>query len=282
MDPEDQKLKERVILLMRFYWRDEIHKIGTELDIDEIKKVENYWDLDHYKGALLISKMLNDESLKELLLKHPLKYVQMDGFQGQYYTVDKKGRFSLTNSWPVVRENVKKSLENWGDKAYGVLKALVNKDGNSAYFELIDEIGRVLGKEYVPSWILPRLEPLKLVFKTGSNKYPRWTIPTEIIPVIEQELEGYVLGSEGKEKTGKSGRGFPKDEEKESLSLLLIERKLDGLVSDLVERKREINMICQKKYGTRFFIDNEKAVMSIKVHVATKKSLITGCKASLQ
>ncbi|MFQ5787101.1 MAG: hypothetical protein ACE5H1_03895 [Thermodesulfobacteriota bacterium] len=264
MYSEDKKLKERIILLMRLYWRDEIHKIGTELDIDEIKKVENYWDLDHYKGALLISKVLNDEDLKELVSKYPPKYVQMGGFQGQYYTVDKKGRFSFINSWPSVRGNVKKSLENWGDKTYGVLKALVNKNGNSAYFELIDEIGRVLGKEYVPSWILPRLEPLKLVFKTGSNKYPRWTIPTEIIPVIESELKEYTVGSKGKEKSKKFGKGPSKDEEKESLSLLLIERKLDKLVTNLVERKREINIICKRKYKTRFFRDNEKAIMSIK------------------
>ena len=258
---QDDKLKERTILLMRLYWRDEIHKIGTELNIHEIKKFENYWDLDHYKGAYQIARTLDDKKLEELVARNPPKYISLGGFQGKHYSVDKRGRISFSGSWPTVKENIKKSLDNWEDKAYAVLRALINKKGNSAYFELIDEIGKILGKEYVPSWILPRLEPLKLVFKTGSNKYPRWTIPTEIIPVIEEELKGYQLSSDDKKEFK---RAKPKRIGKEEYSLLSIERKLDNLVGNLVDRKREINLIFQKKFGTRFFIDNEKAIMSIK------------------
>ena len=259
---QDDKLKERTILLMRLYWRDEIHKIGTELNIDEIKKFENYWDLDHYKGAYQIARTLDDKKLEELVARNPPKYVSLGGFQGKHYSVDKRGRISFSSSWPTVKENIKKSLDNWGDKAYSVLRALINKKGDSAYFELIDEIGKILGKEYIPSWILPRLEPLKLVFKTGSNKYPRWTIPTEIIPVIQEELKGYQLGFDD-EKEFKRTKSKRIAKEQES-SLLSIERKLDNLVGNLVDRKREINLICQNRFSTRFFIDNEKAIMSIK------------------
>jgi len=258
---QDDKLKERTILLMRLYGRDEIHKIGTELNIHEIKKFENYWDLDHYKGTYQIARTLDDKKLEELVARNPPKYISLGGFQGKHYSVDERGRISFSSSWPTVKENIKKSLDNWGDKAYSVLRALINKKGNSAYFELIDEIGKILGKEYVPSWILPRLEPLKLVFKTGSNKYPRWTIPTEIIPVIEEELKGYQLGSDEKEFKRAKPKRIAKEQES---SLLSIERKLDNLVDNLVDRKREINLIFQNRFSTRFFIDNEKAIMSIK------------------
>jgi len=245
---------------MRLYWNEQIHKIGSDLGIEEIKKTENYWNINRYKAASLISKQIDDKQLKEISENYPSKHVEFGGFQGKYYTLDEGLRLSFENSWPKVQKNVKKALEKWGDKTYGVLTALINKGGSSSYFEIIDEISKVLNYEYVPSYLLPRLTPLKLVFKSGSNKYPRWTIPTEIIPAIKEELQKH----EQSHKKIKSEKRVIKSIEKNENKLLLIERKLDHLVENLVDRKREINMIFANKFGTRFFIDNEKAVMSIK------------------
>lgn len=188
---QEEELKEKVILLTRLYWIDELHKIGTELNIDSIKKVSNYWELEHYKTAYEIAKKIDNDKLENLLIRHPPKYIKLGGFQGKFYSLDEKGNLAFTSSWPLVNENVKKALTLYKDKAYGVLKALINKKGESEYYDLINEIGRVLGREYVPSFLLPRLTPLKLVFKTGSNKYPLWTMPTEIISPVEEELKNY-------------------------------------------------------------------------------------------
>lgn len=192
MNQED-KLKERIILLTRLYWIDELHKIGIELNIDSIKKIQNSWDLEQYKAAYEIAQHLDDNQLEKLLASYTPKHMKLGGFQGKFYSLDEKCHLTFTSSWPSVKENVKKALALYQNKAYGVLKALANKNGESEYFDLIDEIGKVLGKEYVPSFLLPRLAPLKLVFKTGSNRYPLWTMPTEIIPAVEEELRNYQL-----------------------------------------------------------------------------------------
>lgn len=258
----DEKLKEKVLLLMRLYWQDELHKIGTELNIEEIKSVSNYWDLEHYKAALAIARRLDDNTLLQLLSNHPPRYITLGGFQGNFYTANERGIISLVSSWEQVRKNVQKALEKDGDKAYGVLQALINKKGRAAYFELIDEIEKVLAYEFVPSYLLPRLGPMKLVFKTGSNKYPDWTIPTEIIPVVAEELQKF----RNLPITSKKSKRHAKTEsdKSEESELFLIERRLDELVGAVVERKREINLIFENKFKTKFFNDNEKAMFSIK------------------
>jgi hypothetical protein len=41
------------------------------------------------------------------------------------------------------------------------------------------------------SWRPQTINTGKLIFKTGSNKYPNWTMPPEIIPIVETELAAY-------------------------------------------------------------------------------------------
>lgn len=253
----DDKLKERVILLMRLYWLEDLFNIGKELSLPHVNNVTHYWELEPYKIALAIAQTLNDNELINLVSSHAPKYVEFGGFQGQFYTASKIGIISLTSSWEKVRTNVNKALEKWGYKTYGVLKALINKKGSASYFDLIDEIEKVLSYEFVPSYLLPRLAPLKLVFKTGSNKYPSWTIPTEIMPVVNNELEKFVITHKiSKVKVSK----LDTDETK----LLLIERHLDNLIETITERKCEINLIFQRQFKIKLFRDNERAIMSIK------------------
>jgi hypothetical protein len=189
---EEIKLSEKALLLARFYRRDDIYKIGKEMRLPYFDQFENYWDMEHYQGALEISKAIADETLLKLAKENPPKYgLSLGGFQGRYYTAAEKGEVQLASSWEDVRKNVQKVLDKWGEKGYGVLQAIINKGGRASYFDIIDEIEKVLGYEYVPSYLLPRFSPLKLVFKTGSNRYPDWTMPTEIVPVVREELTAY-------------------------------------------------------------------------------------------
>lgn len=131
----------------------------------------------------MLAKILNE--------KLPKYGLTLGGFQGQYYSCDETGKLKFESSWNSVRANLQKALSRWGDKAYGILRGIINKGGRSEYFDLLEAIESVLGYELIPSYLLPRLRPLKLIFKTGSNKYPDWTMPPEIIPVAEAELVVY-------------------------------------------------------------------------------------------
>lgn len=193
----DNKTKERAWLLMRFYWLEELYNLGKSLNIAYFEQFKRYWDIDYDEGykeaALEIAKVVSDDQLRSIAKQKPPGYrlVELGGFQGNYYSCTEDGDLKLESSWDSVRKNTRLAIEKWKDRAYGVLKAIINKGGRTAYFDLIDAIEKALGYEFVPSYLLPRLGPLKLVFKTGSNKYPDWTMPPEIIPVVEEELLRY-------------------------------------------------------------------------------------------
>lgn len=251
---EEEKLRERTSLLMRYFWLDKIYKIGKELDLPYFDNFQNYWEINHYQGALEIAKAINDDKLLELVAKHRPKYgLSLGGFHGKYYTATETGELKLEGSWDIIRQNVRKALAKWGDKAYGVLQAIINKNGRSTYFELIDEIERVLGYEFIPSYILPRLGPLGLVFKTGSRRYPDWTMPSETIPIVQEEI-------------GKFKRPSKPFRVKASLSqkLLSVERKLEGVIEEIINTRRNINLLFKRKFGTRLFKENEMAINTIR------------------
>lgn len=182
---------------MRFYWLEDLYKIGKTLHVPYFDQFENYWDIGYtdnsrLKAALAIAEAISDDALDKLIKRNPSKYgLGLGGFQGQYYSCDEHGELKFESSWEIVRMNVQKALSRWGDKAYGILQGIINKGGRSEYFELLDAIESVLGYELIPSYLLPRFRTLKIIFKTGSNKYPDWTMPAEIIPVVQAELTTY-------------------------------------------------------------------------------------------
>ncbi|MGB2728003.1 MAG: hypothetical protein WBD09_05950 [Halobacteriota archaeon] len=256
---EEERIKEKALLLMRFHWRDEIYNIGKELNIPYFNQFKDYWDIDHYQGALEISKVIADNDLLRLTKENPPKYgLSLGGFQGEYYTATEEGEVKLGSSWGEVRKNVQKALDKWGEKAYGVLQAIINKEGRAAYFEIIDEIEKVLGYEYVPSYLLPRFGPLKLVFKTGSNKYPDWTMPPEIISVVTEVLTDYNIHPENVETLGVSF------EEDASGNVLLAYRDISDITEKIVQKRREINLIFSNKFKIKMFNENEMAILSIR------------------
>ena len=253
------KETEKALLLMRFYWRDEVYNVGKELNIPYFNQFKNYWDMDHFQGALEVSKAITDNDLLKLTKEKPPKYgLSLGGFQGEYYTATEKGEVKLSSSWEGVRENVQKALDKWDEKAYSVLQAIINKEGRAAYFEIIDEIEKVLGYEFVPSYLLPRFGPLKLIFKTGSNKYPDWTMPSEIIPVVKEELIAYKKSSKKEER-----KKFPIEEDA-SGNILLTDRGISNIADRIVQKRREINLIFSDKFKTKLFKDNEMAILGIR------------------
>lgn len=261
----DDRTKERALLLMRFYWLEDIYNLGKSLNILYFDQFKRYWDIDYDKGykeaALQIAKVLSDDELLRVTRQKPPSYrlVELGGFQGNHYSSTENGEVTLESSWDSVRNNTRTALEKWKDRAYGVLKAIINKGGRSAYFDLIDAIERVLGHEFVPSYLLPRLGPLKLVFKTGSNKYPDWTMPPEIIPVVREELLKY-------ESTPKAARPARAPIERDaSAQVIHSERIVKDIVIRIVQTRRNINLLYSSysETKTNLFKQNEMAIFDI-------------------
>jgi hypothetical protein len=168
----------------------------------------NYWDINHYQAALEIAKSVDDDQLLRLARENPPKYaLNLGGFQGNWYTATENGLVSLESSWLKVRENVKHALGRWQMGAFGALQSLLNLGGETTYWKLLEEAEK-LGARISP-YLLKRLEAMRLLFKTGSNRYPTWTIPPEIIPPLKEELDAFSeiklriqsSGSQSKSKT---------------------------------------------------------------------------------
>ena len=250
---DEEKLRERISLLIRFFWLDDLFKIGKELNLPFFDKVKNYWEMNQYQAATEIARNIEDDRLLEITKKHIPRYgLRLGGFHGKYYTATETGELRFEDSQNLIRANVKKVLAKWGDKAYGLLQALINKNGRASYFDLIDEIEKVLGYEYVPSYLLPRFGPLNLVFKTGSNKYPDWTMPSEIVPVVQEELRSFE-----RPVRRRRPRGTP------DIRLLRIERETSAIVDRIVETRRNINLLFERNFKTRFLKQNEMAVNDV-------------------
>jgi len=265
---ENEKINERALLLLRLYWKDKLYDIGKKLGITYFTQFERYWDIDEYKGALEISKKISDNDLLELVKKNPLqkyRFTYLGGFQGQYYTFTESGEIKLSSSWESVRKNVEKALKKWGDRAWALFQALIDKEGRATYFEIIDGMEKY-GQSYAPSFLLPRLQSLKLVFKTGSRKYPDWTIPPEIIPLLKELLKKREIivkeFGKGTEEI-KVERKISK-EEAINFQILRAEKEAEKICDQIVETRRVINILFESKFHTKLFRDYEKAILDIR------------------
>jgi len=250
----EEKLKERISLLTRFFWLEDLFKIGKELNLNYFQKYTNYWDINQYQAAAEIARSIDDNRLIELTIRYLPKYgLTLGGFHGRYYTASETGELKLESSWELIRRNVKKALGKWDDRAYGIFQALINKNGTATYFDLIDEIEKVLGYEFIPSYLLPRLGTLNIVFKTGSNKYPDWTMPSEIMAVVQEELRNF------KRPSQPHIRKITPSEK-----LLRLEREVGILVDKIVQARRNLDLLFERKFGTRLFKQNEMAISDIR------------------
>lgn len=251
---KDDKIKERALLLMRFYWRDKIFDIGKRESIAYFRQFENYWDSDHYVGALEISKMMTDRDLLTLIRENPPKYrLPLGGFQGRYYSATEDGQLTLSDSSPQVRANVRRALETRGERAYALMQALIDREGRAAFFDLVHEMENILGYEYVPSQLLPRMQPMKLVFKTGSNKYPDWTMPPEIVEAVQAELGAYSRP----EKHRRPGHSV-------GSTVILVKGAMEEVADSIVHKRRELNLSFKERFGIELFRQNELATADIR------------------
>ncbi|WXG45217.1 MAG: Rab family GTPase [Candidatus Atabeyarchaeum deiterrae] len=251
-EPEE-KSRERTQLLMRLFGPEELFRIGKSLNLDYFKGFSSQLNMKQHQAALEIAWNIDDSDLIRLTGGlAPERKLTFGGFYGKYYSVSEIGRLTHGGSWNIVRENCQTALGNWGDGAYGVLRAFVNRNGVATYLDLVGETESILGYEIAPSGMLKNLESLRLVFETGSSNYPNWQMPPEIITLIREELDEF------KRPLKPHVTLTPGDK------MLSLEKRVDNTVRSIVEARRNLNLIFKSRFGTGLFIHDEIAISYIR------------------
>jgi len=108
------------------------------------------------------------------------------------------------------------------------------------------------GSEYVPSYLLPGLQPMKLVSKTSSNKYSGLAMSPEIITVVREELEKFKHPLQRTKRVSFTNRS------------LRMQQEISAMVDEIVELRRHINLVFEHKFKMKLFKENEKAICDIR------------------
>ena len=202
------KIKEREIVIKRFFWGDRtIYRIGTLAKIDWFDKFDRkfardtyaYFSTEEKKEAIeKITRSISDNKFIEILNGLELPgYMEIDRFIGEHYFFEKGIGFSLSDKRNALKNEVKKALEETKEMGYFFLKAIIelHKEekwdkayGGATWVDILAKI-RELGGKYPSPRHLAILKSYKIYYKTGSRRYPTHTIPEEMIPTIESELE---------------------------------------------------------------------------------------------
>ena len=226
VEKNEEKVKERVMLLIRYMRDEDLVDIATDIGLG--KYVEKYKEgLEEAKRSGLsfyipyeerrdlifkIARNISDERLAEVFNK--LKpddrlLTGLDCFRGKYYTYCVGGEFLLHGSWNEVRRDVIEALEQTKERGYAFLKAIIEltklamKKGRgieycyvfgpsySDILKVMRSIAGELGKRFLyPS---PRdfaiLKAYQIYYKSGTRRFPGHSVPLEALPAIEKALE---------------------------------------------------------------------------------------------
>lgn len=211
------KSSERRILLKRFFWKDRaLYRIGKVAGLDWFNKFDRkfardkyaYFSLDEKREAIeKIVSIRSDETfikaVNEVLKFESPKYLTIDRFVGKYYYFDKDSMlFKIENRQDIVRKEVREALKETGEAGYFFLKAIIelwkegrwdDAYGGATWVDILAKI-RELGGRYPSPRHVVIIKSYRIYYKTGSRRYPTHTIPEEMIPIIEEELERFKSG----------------------------------------------------------------------------------------
>jgi hypothetical protein len=70
----EERLKEKTLLIMRYFWLDKLLEIGKQLKLPYFDQFKNYWEINRYQAALELAKSITDDKLLELFRKYPPMY----------------------------------------------------------------------------------------------------------------------------------------------------------------------------------------------------------------
>jgi len=206
-----EKIREREILLKRFFWNDrQLHQLGKLANIDWFSMFDLKFAKDQYayfaeeekkEARERILNIPNEQQFVDILNKtEPPKYMEINRFIGEHYFYDVNvGQFTSENKTDILRKEVRDALEETKERGYSFLKAIIElyykgkwdrAYGGATWTDILSKIRELNGK-YPSPRDLAILKSYRIYYKTGSNRYPTHTVPEEMIPTIDNELENW-------------------------------------------------------------------------------------------
>jgi len=224
-DSMNPKLYEKLILLRDYFvegYSEEIDVVDKYGDgehnyvelVEVLPEIAKKFNLEYNKNRVdeLIQELageIPDEQLQELFAKFkPIPSSLCRGnynFYGRFYTyINGSGNLELKDSSELVRNNVKKAISELTEKGVQFLHTLVEcyKKYNPRWGCRLERLYRTaveLG--YSPSNPSAKtraiLQGYQILHKGGSNNYPEYVVPKEILPIIEEVLDTGGTGENG-------------------------------------------------------------------------------------
>jgi len=88
-------------------------------------------------------------------------------------------------------EGTKKGIQN-KKTAYAFIKALLDMGGsNILFFAICDKMIELCPDCSYPAYVVKVLKRYGIVFNSGSNRYPKWSLPRNAIDPIGRAIEEY-------------------------------------------------------------------------------------------
>jgi len=221
---QDERLRERLMLLARFMRDKDLIQIALELGLDgRVTEYKRRYEESRRRGYSFylpseerrrliteIAEKITDEKLAEIFnkLKPEDRLTDIGCFRGKYYTYYEGGELLLHGSWDEVKRDVFDALEQTKKRGYAFLKAIIKLTKEMlkkrdieycylfgpSYSDILRVMRAELGRFVAPS---PRdfavLKACQIYYKSGSRRYPGHSIPLEILPAVEEALEEWKL-----------------------------------------------------------------------------------------
>jgi len=207
----DKKTERKIILRRLFHDRD-LYKIGRLAGLDWFNRFDAkfkggeyaYFTNDEREEAIerIVSKLPDSKFIEVVnnVFKEEERFLKIDRFVGEHYYFDVTAGLKLDNKQEELKKEVWEALEITNGRTYHFLKAIIElrKEGRwdkvyggADWWDIMAKIRELKGT--YP--LLPDLDILKsrkIYYKTGSTRHRTYTVPEEIIPVVEEVLERYI------------------------------------------------------------------------------------------
>ena len=203
------RLGERKIILRRFFRSDrQLYHLGKLARIEWFNMFERKFSHDQYayfaeeerrEARKHILNVEDDKKFIEILNDPTVQpqYMDIDRFIGEHYFYDRSTGFELSDKRSILREEVRGAIEDTKGRGYVFLRAIIDLEnegkwdqayGGATWVDILSKIRQLKGS-YPSPRDLAIIKSYKIYYKTGSRRYPTHTVPKEMIPTINDELE---------------------------------------------------------------------------------------------
>jgi len=243
---EEERISERKELLRRAYSINHLFEIGKWLRIPYFEGISCCWDMDEDEAAAEISLRITDDNLKQIFQRYePRSWVT---FKGKYYLLI-NGKISFEGSWSFVRNGLHRFKLTYGLTGMSLLKSIVESGGTINSYTIKDIIESPQIYE-----MLSDLEDLGIIYASHiGEKYKEWSIPKEMLPIIDAEISGRKDSQKKQKKQTVSltdGKKIADPLTEERALVEKMDHELSSYLSDLIENRLEETI----RFGRNFSI----------------------------